>query len=232
VGQRSAEKVIRAWSGVDEPDVDELRAVVIEGLPLVRAGIRSVLREHHVAVVAEASSSAEAAMLVRGADAHLVVVGAAGDGAALAQLVERVKARNEHVRVVALVPRCSRQELLAILDAGSDAIVPHDVEREELVSAVQAVRDGARHLSPSLTNVLFASHRTVDDDAPVASDLLTNREHDVVRLLAEGRTNDEIATVLFISAATVKTHLSNAYGKLGARNRYDAVVKATQHGLL
>jgi DNA-binding NarL/FixJ family response regulator len=210
-----------------------MRAVVIEGLPLVRAGIRSVLREHHVAVVAEASSSAEAAMLVRGSDAHLVVVGDAGDGTGLAQLIERVKAKNQSVRVVALVPRCSREELLAILDAGSDAIVPHDVERDELVAAVQAVRNGVRHLSSSLTNVLFASPRSVEEVVTVTSPgILTNREHDIVRLLADGSTNDEIAAALFISAATVKTHLSNAYAKLGARNRYDAVVKATQRGLL
>ena len=65
-----------------------------------------------------------------------------------------------------------------------------------------------------------------------AHSLLTARELSVVRLLAEGRTNEDIGGELFISSATVKTHLSNAYEKLGARNRYDAVVKATQRGIL
>ena len=213
--------------------MDEMRAVVIEGLPLVRAGITSVLREHHVAVVAEVSTAGEAAHLVRGTDAQLVVVGDAGDGAGLARVVERMKERNQGVRVVALVPRCSREELLAILDAGADAIVPHDVERDELVAAVAAVRAGSRHMASSLTNVLFASHSSAEaEQVPVSTGVLTLREHDIVNLLAEGCTNDEIGKRLYISAATVKTHLSNAYSKLGARNRYDAVVKATQLGLL
>jgi DNA-binding NarL/FixJ family response regulator len=212
--------------------IEPTRAVVIEGLPLVRAGISSVLREQHVAVIAEASSATDASVLVRGADAHLVVVGDSGDGVGLADAVQRVKDRNAEVCVVALVPRCSRDELLAILDAGADAIVPHDVGRDELVEAVEAARGGRQHLSPALTSILFASVRPEDLTARDAHSLLTTRELSVVRLLAGGRTNEEIGSELFISSATVKTHLSNAYEKLGARNRYDAVVKATQRGLL
>lgn len=87
-------------------------------------------------------------------------------------------------------------------------------------------------MAPSLTSVLFASltpEDVIDADRPR---VLTARELSVVRLLAEGRSNEEIASELFISAATVKTHLSNVYEKLGARNRDDAVVKATQRNLL
>lgn len=211
------------------------RAVVIECVPLTRAGISSVLREHDVAVVAEASSATDASALVRGAGAHLLVVGDDGDddGAHLAEAIRRVKERAGEVRVVALVPLCSREALLAILDAGADAIVPTAVDRGQLIAAVEAVRNGERYLAPSLTSVLFAGIKASDAAArrPPAG-ILTTREHDIVKLLAEGSTNDEIGGALFISAATVKTHLSNAYAKLGARNRYDAVVKATQLGLL
>jgi DNA-binding NarL/FixJ family response regulator len=169
---------------------------------------------------------------VRGADAHLLVVGDAGDGADLADAVRRVKERSPGVRVVALIPRCSREELLAILDAGADAVVPHGVEREQLIDAVDAVRAGERHMASSLTAVLFSSLRSASEVHDEAHGLLTAREHMIVRLLAGGQTNDEIGHELFISPATVKTHLSNTYRKLGARNRYDAVVKATQLGLI
>jgi DNA-binding NarL/FixJ family response regulator len=209
------------------------RAVVIEGVPLVRAGITSMLREHHVAVVAEASSAHDAANLVRGSSAHLLVVGDENDCSALAETIARVKERNAAVHVVAVVPRCSREALLSILDAGADAIVAADVDRDQLVVAVEAARHGERHISPSLTSVLFAGIKAEDAarPAPPAS-VLTAREHSIVRLLAEGKTNEEICAQLFISPATVKTHLSNAYVKLSARNRYDAVVKATQLGLI
>lgn len=210
------------------------RAVVIEGVALVRAGISSVLREHHIAVVAEASSALDASALVRGADAHVLVVGDDGDGQQLAAAIARVKERNRDVRVVAIVPRSTREVLLAILDAGADAIVPSDVDREELMIAVGAARDGVRHMAPALTAALFAGIKATDAQTArrTRPDLLTSREQAIVRLLADGSTNDEIGASLFISPATVKTHLSNAYVKLGARNRYDAVVKATQLGLL
>lgn len=207
------------------------RAVVIEGVPLVRAGISSVLREHHVAVVAEASSAAEAGALVRGSDAHLLVVGDDGSGTELAAAIRRVKERNRDVRVVALVPPCAREVMLAILDAGADALVPNEVDRDELLAAVESVRLGRRHVAPAVTAALFADIKA-SDGRPAPEAILTSREHAIVRLVAEGGTNEAIGDSLFISAATVKTHLSNAYVKLGARNRYDAVVKATQLGLL
>ena len=207
------------------------RAVVIEGVPLVRAGISSVLREHHVAVVAEASSAAEASALVRGSDAHLLVVGDDGSGAELAAAIRRVKERSRDVRVVALVPPCTREVMLAILDAGADAVVPNEVDRDELLAAVEAVRLGRRHVAPAVTAALFADIKASEGRPPPEA-ILTSREHAIVRLVAEGGTNEAIGDSLFISPATVKTHLSNAYVKLGARNRYDAVVKATQLGLL
>jgi DNA-binding NarL/FixJ family response regulator len=88
-------------------------------------------------------------------------------------------------------------------------------------------------MAPALTATLFAGIRAEDATRPAPTpSLLTPREHSIVLLLAEGSTNEEIGARLFISAATVKTHLSNVYVKLSARNRYDAVVKATQAGLL
>lgn len=98
---------------------ERTRAVVIEEMPLVRVGISSVLRDQHVAVVAESSSATDAAVIVRGSGAHLVVVGDGGDGRSLADVVARVKARNASVSVVVLVPRCTRDELLAVVDAGA-----------------------------------------------------------------------------------------------------------------
>lgn len=211
---------------------DGTRAVVIEELPLVRVGISSVLRDQDVAVVAESSSAGDAAVIVRGSGAHLVVVGDSSDGRSLADVVTRVKTRNANVSVVVLVPRCTRDELLAVVDAGADAVVPHGADRDDLVTAVEAVRRGEQHMAPSLTSVLFASLTPDDVVDADRQRVLTARELAVVRLLADGRSNEEIATELFISAATVKSHLSNAYEKLGARNRYDAVVKATQRHLL
>lgn len=206
------------------------RAVVIEEVPLVRAGIVSVLRDQHVVVVAEADSTVDSLSLVKASGAHLVVVGGGWLGEGLADAIRRLKERGA-VRVLALVPRSTRDELMAVLDAGADAVVPHDASREELITAAEAAAAGAHHLSPVLAAALFGSS-VAPTPAETVPHLLTSRERSVVRLLAEGCTNDEIGERLYISSATVKTHLSNTYDKLGARNRYDAVVKAAQIGVL
>lgn len=209
-----------------------MRAVVIEDLPLVRAGITSVLREEHVAVVAESSHAAEANDLVRGTDAHLLVVGGEAHGPALVDAIRRVKERGAAVRVVALVPFGSRSSLLAVLDAGADSVVPNDAERHQLAEAIDAARRGERYLAASLTSVLFASDGSRSGPEVEVAGPITPRERTIVRLLADGKTNDEIGAELFIASATVKTHLSNVYAKLGARNRYDAVAKASLLNLL
>jgi DNA-binding NarL/FixJ family response regulator len=215
-----------------EPVADQSRAVVIEGTPLVRAGLTSVLRESQVTVVAETGSGLDAHGLVRGTNAHLLVVGRSED-AELADSVGRVRAKHETVTIIALFSGTTREELLAVLDAGADAVLPQAVERDQLLEAIAAVGRGERYLSTSLTALLFAGGREAKDEvAAEPSSILTARERCVVRLLADGHSNDEISDKLFISPSTVKTHLSNVYDKLGAKNRYDAVVKATQHSLL
>ena len=206
------------------------RAVVIEGMPLVRAGLAAVLRDTRVTVVAESGSALDANGLLRGTSAHLLVVGRSDD-AELADTIGRVREKAVDIGIIALFSGTTREELLAVLDAGADAVLPQDVDRAELVDAVAAVGRGERHLSTSLTALLFASPRTGDGEER-SSTILTTRERAVVRLLADGHSNEEISERLFISPATVKTHLANVYEKLGAKNRFDAVVKATQLALL
>jgi len=208
------------------------RAVVVEGMPLIRTGLASVLREGHVTVVAESGASLDADGLLRGTNAHLLVIGRSED-ADLADVITRVRAGQPAVSVVALFAGGTREALLAVVDAGADAVVPQAVERDELLEAVDAVGRGQRYLSASLTPMLFAAI-SPEDIARVdhPSGGLTTRERCILRFLADGHTNDEISGKLFISASTVKTHLSHVYEKLGAKNRYDAVVKATQLAIL
>jgi DNA-binding NarL/FixJ family response regulator len=213
--------------------IEQSRAVVIEGVPLVRAGLTSILRESQVTVVAETSSGLDAHGLVRGTNAHLLVVGRSAD-ASPADTIERVRAKHPTMAIIALFGGSTREELLAILDAGADAVLPEAVERDQLIEAIAAVGRGERHLSTALTALLFTGgrpHLTLVEDAD-GGPVLTARERNVVRLLADGHSNEEISDKLFIASSTVKTHLSNIYDKLGAKNRYDAVVKATQLSLL
>lgn len=200
-------------------------------MPLIRTGVASVLRDGRVTVVGESGASLDADGLVRGTHADLLVIGRSDD-ADPADVITRVRAQQPAVAVVALFAGSTREELLAVVDAGADAVVPQCVERDELLEAIESIGHRQRYLSPALTPMLFAATGLDDDARDHPSGGLTSRERAIVRFLADGHTNGEIGEELFISRSTVKTHLSHVYEKLGARNRYDAVVKATQLAIL
>jgi DNA-binding NarL/FixJ family response regulator len=120
------------------------------------------------------------------------------------------------------------------LRAGASGFLVKDTEPTELLRAVRAVGAGDALLSPSVTRRLIEAFATTAGDAraDVRLDLLTNREREVMTLVAAGLTNDEIAERLFVSTATAKTHVNRAMTKLGARDRAQLVVFAYESGLV
>jgi AhpD family alkylhydroperoxidase len=129
-------------------------------------------------------------------------------------------------------PYCIRGHTLGALRDGASGFLVKDTEPAELVHAVRVVAAGEALLSPTVTKRLIAEFATYRRPADPARDLavLTDREREVVGLVASGETNDEIATRLFLSPATVKTHVGRAMTKLGARDRAQLVVLAYESG--
>jgi DNA-binding NarL/FixJ family response regulator len=124
---------------------------------------------------------------------------------------------------------------LGALDAGAAGFVLKDAAAEDLIAAARAVAGGAAWLDPKVApRVLTAFRSNVRPRLAEAAriDELTDREHDVLRLMARGATNGEIAGGLFVSEATVKTHVGAIFTKLGVRDRAAAIVFAFDHGLV
>jgi DNA-binding NarL/FixJ family response regulator len=142
--------------------------------------------------------------------------------------------RSADVRVVILTTFDLDEYVFEAIRAGANGFLVKDTEPEELVRAVRAVVAGDALLSPRITRRLieeFASRAKAPPSLP-GLDLLTDREREVVALVGEGLTNDEIAERLVVSAATAKTHVSRAMAKLGARDRAQVVVFAYESGLV
>jgi DNA-binding NarL/FixJ family response regulator len=144
--------------------------------------------------------------------------------------------RLGEVKVVILSTFDLDEYVFEAIRAGANGFLVKDTEPAELVRAVRAVVAGDALLSPRVTRRLieeFATRaRTPDATAGPSVDVLTEREREVVALVAEGLSNDEIAGRLFMSSATAKTHVSRAMGKLGARDRAQLVVFAYESGLV
>jgi DNA-binding NarL/FixJ family response regulator len=203
---------------------------------LVRAGFRALLdAQADITVVGEASDGDEAVRLAiqHRPDVVLMDVRMPGSDGLVATRRLAGDDRLKDVRVVILTTFDLDEYVFEAIRAGANGFLVKDTEPAELLRAVRAVVDGDALLSPRITRRLieeFASRAR--EPAPSASvDVLTDREREVVALVAEGLSNDEIAERLIMSAATARTHVSRAMIKVGARDRAQLVVFAYETGL-
>src|SRR5687767_9866365 len=146
-------------------------------------------------------------------------------------LVEVVRRAGR--RVVVLLDHPGREELTAILSLGVDAVLVRSARPEDVADAVTRVEKGERVVAPMLLPLLVGALAAsdADDDEPVAGGL-TRKELEVLARLAEGCSNREIADALYITPATVKTHLAHIYAKLGVASRQEALARAVALGVL
>ncbi|MGJ7559844.1 response regulator [Brevibacterium casei] len=213
-----------------------IRVLLVDDQSMVRTGFRTILEsEDDIVVVGEAENGQEAvdralelAPDVICMDVQMPVM----DGlAATAEIVRRGAAG-----AVLMLTTFDRDDFLFdALAAGASGFLLKTAEAEQLIDAVAALAGGDGLLSPEVTRrVIERSVSTPAASAAPAPELnsLTDREHEVLRLLATGLSNAEIAGQLFLGEATVKTHVSNVLAKLGIRDRTHAVIWAYEHGVV
>jgi DNA-binding NarL/FixJ family response regulator len=213
-----------------------IRVVIADDQSLVRAGFVSLLENSEdISVVGEASDGAEALEMVRRLRPDVVLMDIRmpkHDGLEATRAIAR-DTDLQAVRVVVLTTYELDEYVFEALRAGASAFLTKDVEPEALRDAVRTVASGQALLTPSVTRrVIDAFASAVPEPrAPERLDALTDREREVLALIAEGLSNDELAERLFLSPSTVKTHVSRILGKLGARDRAQLVVIAYETGL-
>jgi DNA-binding NarL/FixJ family response regulator len=145
------------------------------------------------------------------------------------EAIRLLRGRAPAIRVLVLTTFDSDADVLPAIEAGATGYLLKDAPRDELVRAVRAAHQGQAVLAPSVAQKLIGHVRA---PAAASRDMLTERELEVLRLVAAGTTNREAAKRLFISEATVKTHLLHLYAKLGVRDRAAAVAAGYEAGLL
>ena len=213
-----------------------IRVVLADDQALVRAGFRALLdAQEGIEVVGEATDGDEAVQLARlhRPDIVLMDIRMPGVDGLEATRTIAADAALDGVRIVILTTFDLDEYVFEALRVGASGFLVKNTEPDELIHAVHAVAAGNALLSPGVTKRLvteFAARAKAPTLAP-EFDMLTDREREVVRLVAEGLSNDEIAERLVVSPATAKTHVSRAMIKLGARDRAQLVVFAYESGL-
>jgi DNA-binding NarL/FixJ family response regulator len=214
-----------------------IRVVLVDDQPLVRAGLQRILSpDDDFEIVAECADGGEAldTLRERNGDVDVVVMDVRMRGMDGVEATRHVRDR-EGPPVLILTTFDDDDVLWGAIEAGAAGFVLKEASADDLVRAARTVAEGGSWIDPAvLPRVLAAYRATVVPHAREEQKLeqLTERELDVLRLMASGATNAEIAGELSVSGATVKTHVGSIFAKLGTRDRAGAIVFAYQHGIV
>lgn len=221
-----------------------LRVLLVDDHAAMRMGFRTILEASDIEVAGEATTGREAVAAVERLDPDVVCMDVQMPDMDGIEATRRILGRSGRAPRILIVTTFDRDDyLFAALDAGASGFLLKNAGPEELVNAVRVVAGGDALLAPEVTRRVIERHARSAaepvqteprpavpraEDAPRVD--FTEREAEVLRLLAQALSNAEIAQRLFIGEATVKTHVSNVLLKLGARDRVAAVVWAHRHG--
>ena len=199
-----------------------IRIFLADDHPPLRAGLAAILdSQPDLKVVAEAGCGREVIESAEAADVYILDLRMPdGDGI---QTIKDLVARDPAVRVLVLTTYDNEEDIFRALEAGARGYLLKDTTSEELVATVRQIHEGERHLPQAIASRL--ADRLIRPS-------LTPRELDVLRLVSRGRTNKEMASAMFISEETVKTHMKSLFQKLGVHDRAEAVSVSLQRGII
>lgn len=204
-----------------------IRLVIVDDHPIVRGGLRDTFAgTDDIVVVGEAGDGAEGVNQAVSLAADVVLMDLRMPGTDGVTATTALSERAPGVRVLILTTFDSESDVLPAIEAGAIGYLLKDALPEELMRAVRAAARGESVLAPSVTQHLMGQVRR-----PSAS-ALTEREREVLQLVANGSSNREAASALFIGEASIKTHLQHIYDKLGVRDRASAVAEGYRRRLL
>jgi DNA-binding NarL/FixJ family response regulator len=216
-----------------------MRVLICDQLSVVRHGLSALLdQEDCVEAVDTTGSGIDAMILARRRHPDVVVTGLELDGISGLELVRRLNSEqlSPQPRCVVLSMLENDETMTAVLHAGVYGLLAKEVTREELGSAVRAAAQGEMALAPQVATrlVYWFRHQASQVEAPLksAAGLLTNREREVLVMLARGLSIEEVAAKLYVRTTTVRTHVYRLRGKLGVRDRAQLVAFAYRCGLV
>ncbi|QNS04028.1 response regulator [Streptomyces xanthii] len=204
--------------------------LIVDDHPVVRNGLRGMFESAPgFTVLGEAADGVEGVARAAELDPDVVLMDLRMPGGGGVDAIRELTRRGARARVLVLTTYDTDSDTLPAIEAGATGYLLKDAPREELFTAVRAAAEGRTVLSPAVASRLVTAVRT---PAASADETLSAREREVLLLVSKGTSNKEIARELFISEATVKTHLTHIYAKLGVKDRAAAVAVAYDRKIL
>lgn len=208
-----------------------IRVLIADDQRAVREGLAMLVGlTDDIEVIGTAGNGFEAVHLANELQPDVVLMDLRMPEMEGAEATRAIRAAAPEINVLVLTTYADDDSLFPALQAGARGYLTKDASAEEIEQAIRAVADGHTHLDPAIQQRLIAAALTGERKSTPPDDL-TAREIEVLKLIAAGFSNTEIATALVVSAATVKTHINHVFQKTGARDRAQAVRYAYEHGL-
>lgn len=202
----------------------QVRVLIADDHPIVREGLHAVLSDQlDLEVVGQAATGAEAVALALASRPDVILMDLRMPGMSGVEAIAALRAEWPEAQVLVLTTYDGDEDIYRALQTGAKAYLLKDTPRAELLEAIRAVARGQKRLPPEVAARLMER---------MSTEALTERELDVLRLMARGRSNKVIGAALSISEGTVKFHVNNILGKLAADDRTQAVTIALQRGIL
>ncbi len=210
-----------------------IRVLVVDDHPIVRDGLKAVLStQSDFEVVGEASNGAEAVRQAMALQPDVVLLDLEMPDVNGVEALRQLRAQSPDMKVIVLTAFDTDDLIVGAVRAGANGYLLKGAPREEIFQALRVVSEGGSLLQPIVASKLMRHIEERSLERQLPREPLTEREMEVLQLLAQGKMNKEIAAALVISERTVKFHVSAILGKLGAGNRTEAVTMAAQRGLV
>ncbi|MGZ4320406.1 MAG: response regulator [Gaiellaceae bacterium] len=210
-----------------------VRVLIADDQALVRSGFRMIIEARDdLEVVGEAEDGGEAARLVAELEPDVVLMDVRMPEVDGIEATRRIVSSSAETRVLVLTTFDLDEYVYAAVRAGASGFLLKDVRPEDLVDAIRLVAEGNALLGPTVTRRLLEHFADGEPGTAKAIGVLTDREQEILQLVAQGLSNAEVAEKLFLSEATVKSHVSSILRKLGVRDRVQAVIAAYDAGLV
>lgn len=208
-----------------------IRVVIVDDHAVVREGLELFLsdRPGDIEVVGQGADGEDAVILAKKLDPDVILMDLMMPRMDGIEATRRLKEEGARARVLMLTTFAEDEQVRDAIQAGAIGYLLKDVHRSDLVAAIRAAADGRTTLHPEAQQKLLRQLTTPAQRTPI--DALTDRERDVLRLIARGKSNKAIANTLKLSVGTVKGYVSAVLSKLGARDRTQAALIAVRHGL-
>jgi DNA-binding NarL/FixJ family response regulator len=217
--------------------MSKIKVLLVDDHTILRDGIASILNNvEGIEVVGGLSSGEEAINSFKSFEPDVILMDILMSGMTGLEATRWIKEQDKAIKVIIISSEIKKEFVSTGIKCGIDGYLPKDVDKETLVDAIRAVIKGEKYFNAAITNLVFEDFYTSEKEGKKKNrkitEGLTNRENEILSLIASGKSNQEVADALFISTKTVETHKANILEKLGLRNTAELVKYAIKNNII